>query len=146
MATIRIAAQERIEMAGDVGFVEGPLKFLLVFAEVDPMNIGVQVRLEVEYLGRSQSLKWTAEHLWLEYEALRRFESELGDGSEARLQDMSGYPVLHFERNSSHEYLTINPRSQRQSQDGDCVAVRLKVNAGSMNALHFAFSQFGRWW
>lgn len=110
------------------------------------MGLGVQVRLEVEYLGQSQSLKWTAEHLWFEYEALLRFESELGDGSEARLQDMSEYPILHFVRDSYQESLTINPPSQRQSQDGDSMGVSLKVNAGSMQALYSALSQFGKWW
>ncbi|HEX8613919.1 MAG TPA: hypothetical protein VF800_21795 [Telluria sp.] len=133
-------------MSGDVAFVAGPLRFLLEFAEVDPMGLGVQVRLEVEYLGQSQSLKWTAEHLWFEYEALLRFESELGDGSEARLQDMSEYPILHFVRDSYQESLTINPPSQRQSQDGDSMGVSLKVNAGSMQALYSALSQFGKWW
>lgn len=59
---------------------------------------------------------------------------------------MSGYPVLHFERHSSQEYLTINPRSERQSQDGDCIAIRLKINAGSMLALYSALNQFGKWW
>lgn len=47
-------------MAGDVAFVEGPLQFQLEFADVDPMDAGVQARIEVEYSGRSQSLKWTA--------------------------------------------------------------------------------------
>jgi hypothetical protein len=133
-------------MAGNVAFTEGPLKFLLEFAEVDPMDLGVQVRLQVEYLGRSQNFKWTAEHLWLEYEALLRFECELGDGCEARLHDMSQYPVLHFERKASQEYLIINPNSQRQSRDGECIAVHLKVDAGSMHALYSALSQFGKWW
>ena len=59
---------------------------------------------------------------------------------------MSEYPVLHFERHSSQEYLTINPRSERQSQDGDCIAIRLKINAGSMLALYSALNQFGKWW
>lgn len=44
-------------MAGDVAFVEGPLKFQLEFADVDPMNLGVQARLEIEYSGRSQNFK-----------------------------------------------------------------------------------------
>ncbi|NHZ38312.1 hypothetical protein [Massilia rubra] len=110
------------------------------------MDLGVSVRLEVEYLGRSQTLKWTAENLWFDYEDLRRFESELDGGGAARLHDMSAYPVLHFERNLSQEYLTINPHSQRQSQDGDCMAVRLKVDSGTMHALYSALNQFGKWW
>lgn len=110
------------------------------------MGLGVEVKLEVEYVGRSQSLKWTAERLWLEYEALLRFETELGDGCEARLHDMSQYFVLHFERNSAEEYLTINPPSDRRSQDGDCITVRLKLATGSMHALYSALSQFGKWW
>ena len=133
-------------MAGDVAFVEGPLKFQLEFADVDPMDLGIQARLEVGYSGRSQNLKWTAAHLWFEYEALARFETELRDGCHARLLDMSEYEVLHFERQSSHEYLTINPPSQRQSQDGDCIAIRLTIDAGSMRALYAAFNQFGKWW
>jgi len=98
--------QERIWMAGDVAFVEGPLKFQLEFADVDPLDLGVQPRLEVEYSGRSQNLKWTAAHLWFEYDALVRFETELRDGCDARLLDMSEYEVLHFERQSPQEYLT----------------------------------------
>ena len=133
-------------MAGDVAIVEGPLKFQLEFADVDPMDLGVQARLEVEYSGQSQSLKWTAAHLWFEYDALVRFETELRDGCDARLLDMSEYEVLHFERQSSQEYLTINPPSQRQSQDGDCIAIRLTIDAGSMRALYAAFDQFGKWW
>jgi hypothetical protein len=133
-------------MAADVAFVEGPLKFQLRFAEVDPIDLGVQVWLEVEYSGGSQSLKWTAEPLWLEYDALVRFESELRDGCDAGLYDMSQYPVLHFERGSSQEYLTINPPSERQSQNGESIAIRLKINAGSMHALYSAFNQFGKWW
>lgn len=133
-------------MAGDVTVVEGPLKLLLDFKEVDPMDHGVEVRLEVEYSGRSQILTWRAEHLWCEYEALRRFESELGVGYEAGLYDMSEYPILHFMRDSSQEYLTINPDSPRQSQEGGSMAVRLKVNSGSMQALHSALNQFGKWW
>jgi len=133
-------------MAADVAFAEGPLKFQLWFAEVDPIDIGVQVRLEVEYSSGSQSCNWTAEHRWFEYEALIQFESKLRDGRDAGLNDMSGYPVLHFERHSSQEYLTINPRSERQSQDGDCIAIRLKINAGSMLALYSALNQFGKWW
>jgi hypothetical protein len=133
-------------MAGDVVFVEGPLKFLLEFAEVDPMGYGVQVRLEVEYAGCSQNLRWTAEHIWFEYEALRRFESELVDGLEAVLVDMSEYPILHFKRDSFQEYVTINPQAQRQSKDGEGIAIRLNVNAGSMQALYSALSQFGKWW
>jgi hypothetical protein len=133
-------------MAGDVVFVEGPLNFLLQFAEVDPTGHGVEARLELEYAGRSQNLKWTAEHLWFEYEALRRFESELGEGREARLIDMSGYSILHFQLYSSQEYVTINPESQRQSKDGECMALRLNVNVGSMQALYSALSQFGKWW
>ena len=133
-------------MAGDVAFVEGPLKFQLEFVDVDPMALGVQALLEVEYSGRSQDLKWTAAHLWFEYDALARFETELRDGCDARLLDMSEYEVLHFERQSSQEYLTINPPSQRQSQDGDCIAIRLTINAGSMRALYAAFNQFDKWW
>lgn len=133
-------------MAGDVAFVQGPLKFQLEFIEVDSMDLGVQARLEVEYSGRSQSLKWTAAHLWFEYDALFRFETELRDGCDARLVDMSQYEVLHFERQSSQEYLTINPSSPRQSQDGDCIAIRLTTDAGSMRALHAAFDQFNKWW
>jgi hypothetical protein len=133
-------------MACDVAFVEGPLKFQLEFADVDLMDLGVQARLEVEYSGRSQSLKWTATHLWFEYDALVRFENELRDGCEARLVDMSQYEVLHFEQQSSQEFLTINPSSQRRPQDGDCIAIRLTIDAGSMRALHAAFDQFGKWW
>jgi hypothetical protein len=59
---------------------------------------------------------------------------------------MSDYPVLHFERNASQEFLIINPDSQRQSQDGERIAVRLNVNAGSMHMLYSALSQFGKWW
>jgi hypothetical protein len=138
--------QERISMVGDVAFVEGPLKFQLEFADVDPMDLGVQARLEVEYSGGSQSLKWTVAHLWFEYDALVQFETELRDGCDARLLDMSEYQVLCFERQSSLEYLTINPASQRQSQYGDCIAIRLRINAGSMRALYEAFNQFGKWW
>jgi hypothetical protein len=47
-------------MTIDLAFIEGPLKFRLRFAEVDPIDLGVQVWLEVEYSGG----KWTAEHLW----------------------------------------------------------------------------------
>lgn len=133
-------------MPHDVICVEGPLKFMIEFAEVDPMDHGVQVRLQVEYVGRKQSFSWVAERLWIEYEALRRFESELVGGCEARLHDMSDYPVLQFERKSSQEQLIINPQSQRQSPDGECIAVRLQINEGSMHALHSALSQFGKWW
>lgn len=133
-------------MVADVTFFEGPLKFQLQFAEVDPTDLGVQAWLEVEYAGWSQRLKWTAEHLWFEYDALLRFENELRDACNAELYDMSEYPVLHFERHLSQEYLTINPRSERQSQDGDNIAIRLKINAGSMHALYSAFNQFGKWW
>lgn len=133
-------------MAADITFVEGPLKFQLWFAEVDPIDIGVQVRLEVEYSSGSQSFNWTAEHVWFEYDALGQFESELRDGNDAALHDMSEYPVLHFERHSSQEYLTINPRSERQSKAGDSIAIRLKINAGSMLALHSALNNFGKWW
>ena len=133
-------------MAGDVVFVGGPLKFQLEFADVDPMDPGVQARLQVEYSGRSQNLKWTAAHISVEYGALVRFENELRDGCDARLLDMSEYEVLHFERQSSQEYLTINPPSQRQSQDGECIAIRLTIDAGSMRALYAAFDQFGKWW
>lgn len=38
-------------MTDDVVCVEGPLKFTLEFAQVDPLNLGVQVRLQVEYVG-----------------------------------------------------------------------------------------------
>jgi len=133
-------------MAGDVAFVEGPLKFQLELTDADPMDLGVQARLEVGYSGASQSLKWTAAHLSFEYDALVRFETELRDGCDARLLDMSEYQILRFERQSSLEYLTINPPSQRQSQDGDCIAIRLRINAGSMRALYEAFNQFGKWW
>lgn len=133
-------------MAADIFFVEGPLKFQIWFAEVDPTDLGVQARLEVEYSCWSQSLKWNAEHLWFEYDALVRFESELRDGCHARLYDMSEYPILHFERHLSQEYLMINPRAERQSQDGDSMAIRLKVDAGSMRALYSALDNFGKWW
>jgi hypothetical protein len=133
-------------MAGDVAFVKGLLKFQLEFVDVDPMDLGVQARFEVEYSGRSQNLKWTAAHLWFEYEALVRFETELRDGYHARLLDMSRYEVLHFEQQSSQEYLTINPPSQSQSQDGDCIAIRLKIDSGSMRELYETFNQFGKWW
>lgn len=133
-------------MAEDIVVVKGPLTFLLEFAEVDPMTHGVEARFEVGYSGRRQRLTWSAEHLWFEYEALRRFESELGGGREARLYDMSEYPILHFMRESSQEYLTINPGSPTQSKDGDSVAVRLIVDSGSMQALHSALNQFGKWW
>ena len=133
-------------MAGDVAFTAGPLKFQLEFVDTDPMDLGVQARLEVAYSGGSQNLKWTAARLWFEYEALSRFESELRDGCRARLLDMSGYEVLHFERQSSREYLTINPPSQRQLQDGDCMAIRLKIHSGCVRQLYEAFNQFGKWW
>lgn len=133
-------------MAADIALVKGPLRFELRFAEVDPMDLGVQVCLQVEYSGRRQSLRWIAEHLWFEYDALVRFESQLRGGGDAGLHDMSEYPVLHFERHSSQEYLTINPRSERQSQDGDSMTTRLKIDPGSIDALYSAFSQFGRWW
>ena len=133
-------------MASDIAFVVGPLKFQLEFADVDPMDLGVQARFEVEYSGWSQSLKWTAAHLWLEYDALVRFETELRDCCHARLLDMSRYEVLHFEQQSSQEYLTINPPSQSQSQDGDCIAIRLNIDSGSMRKLYEAFNQFGKWW
>jgi len=92
-------------MADDVAFAAGPLRCQLEFLDADPMDLGVQARLEVAYSGGSQNLKWTAANLWFEYEALARFESELLDGCHSRLLDMSGYEVLHFERQSSQEYL-----------------------------------------
>lgn len=146
IATVRDSPPRKDQVAADIAFVEGPLTFQLRFAEVDPMNLGVQAWLEIAYSGVSQSLRWTAEHLWLEYDALGRFESELRDGCDARLHDMSAYPVLYFERHPSQEYLTINPRSESQSQDGDSMAIRLKINVGSMTALYSAFNQFGKWW
>lgn len=90
-------------MAGDVAFTAGPLKFQLEFVDTDPMDLGVPARLEVACSGGSQKLKWTAAHLWFEYEALSLFDSEVRDGCRARLLDMSGYEVLHFERQSSLE-------------------------------------------
>jgi hypothetical protein len=44
-------------MAGDVAFAAGPLKFQLEVLDADPMDLGVQSRLEVAYSGGSQNLK-----------------------------------------------------------------------------------------
>ena len=133
-------------MAGDVVCANGPLKLAFSFVEVDSSDFGVRVHLEIIYVGSFQYLKWSVEHLWIEYAELKKFEDALRDGREAILHDMSDYPVLHFERSSSQERLTINPRSPRQSTDGESMSVNLEILGGSMRALHSSLSEFPKWW
>jgi hypothetical protein len=133
-------------MASDVSCINSEFRLTLNFLEVDSSDFGVRACLDIEYIGRSQNLKFSIAHLWIEYAELRKFESDLMDGTEVKLHDMSDYPVLHFERGLSHENLTINPPSQRQSLDGDAVVIHLKIEAGSMQAIHSSLSQFAKWW
>jgi hypothetical protein len=133
-------------MASDVSCINSGFRLTLNFLEVDSSDFGVRACLDIEYIGRSQNLKFSIAHLWIEYAELRKFESDLMDGAEVKLHDMSDYPVLHFERGLSHESLTINPPSQRQSLDGDAVVIHLKIEAGSMQAIHSSLSQFAKWW
>ena len=133
-------------MASDVSCINSGFRLVLNFLEVDSSDFGVRACLDIEYTGRSQNLKFSIAHLWIEYAELRKFESDLMDGTEVRLHDMSDYPVLQFERGLSHENLTINPPSQRQSLDGDAVVIHLKIEAGSMQAIHSSLSQFAKWW
>lgn len=133
-------------MTGDVMCTNGQFRLALNFVEVDSSDFGVRIHLEIEYVGKHQNFKFCAEHLWVEYSELRRFESELLEGKEIILHDMSDYPVLHFQRDSSHERLTINPPSARQSADGDAIVTYLKIANGSINALYSSLNQFAKWW
>jgi len=130
----------------DVVVAHGAFRFALAFLEIDTSDFGVNVRVRIDYLGVHQTLAWTVDHLWIEYDALRRFEAALRDDAEAWLRDMSDYPVLHFERRSTGEALTINPANDRQSSDGAAVLVRLEIDSGAMQALHAALSDFPKWW
>lgn len=133
-------------MASDVSCINSGFRLALNFLEVDSSDFGVRASMDIEYIGRSQNLKFSIAHLWIEYAELRKFESDLMHGPEVKLHDMSDYPVLHFERVLSHENLTINPPSQRQSLDGDAVVIHLKIETGSMQAIHSSLSQFAKWW
>lgn len=133
-------------MVGDVVCANGPLRLAFSFVEADASDLGVRVHLEITYAGSFQILKWSVEHLWIEYAELKKFEGALQDELEAVLHDMSDYPVLHFERSTSQERLTINPRSPRQSADGESMIVILEIAGGSMRALHSSLSEFPQWW
>jgi hypothetical protein len=133
-------------MAADVVCTNGPFKLALDFLEVGVSDLGVQIRLHIEYAGSFQRLQWTVEHCWIEYEVLRQFELDLRDGRSARLDDMSQYPLLHFEGNAFEERLTLNPPAERQSRDGEAMTARLTILPGSMRALHASLSEFAKWW
>lgn len=133
-------------MTNDVSCINGAFRLALNFVEVDSSDFGVRAGVDIEYIGSRQNLKFSAEHLWIEYAELRKFENDLLEGVEATLHDMSDYPVLHFKRESSHESLTINPLSQRQSPDGDAIVTYLKIETGSIQVLHSSLSQFAKWW
>lgn len=133
-------------MADDISCITDGFRFALNFLEVDPSDIGVRACVDIEHIGRCQNLRFSVGHLWIEYSEFRKFESDLSEGSEAKLHDMSDYPFLHFERGLSHENLTINPPSHRQSLDGDAVVIHLKIETGSMQAIHSSLSQFAKWW
>jgi hypothetical protein len=133
-------------MLGDVVCASGPLRLALSFVEVDTSDFGVRVHLEIVYAGSFQKLQWSVEHLWMEYAELKKFEAALRDGSEVILHDMSDYPVLQFERSSSQERLAVNPRSPRQSADGESMMVILEILGGSMRALHESLREFPKWW
>lgn len=133
-------------MAGDIVVANGTLRLVLEFVEVDTSDSGVRVRLQINYNGIHQTFAWTVDQLWIEYDELRKFEDELGEGVEARLRDMSDYPVLHLRCHPSGEELTINPLNERQSLDGEAVVVRLKINSGSIQALHASLTKFPKWW
>jgi hypothetical protein len=133
-------------MVSDVVCTNGPLRLAFSFVEVDSSDFGVRVHLEIAYTGSFQYLKWSVEHLWIEYAEFKKFEGALQDGLEATLRDMSDYPILHFERSYSQERLTINPRSPRQSTDGESMIVVLEILGGSMRALHSSLSEFPKWW
>ncbi|MEO7494073.1 MAG: hypothetical protein ABIT83_21470 [Massilia sp.] len=137
-------------MLGDVVCTHGPFKLTLDFVEVDLYETGVRVRLDIHYLGSRQHVSWAVDHAWINYAELRKFESDLLAGDEARLHDMSDYPLIHLERVSTEgateENLTINPPAQRQSADGDAITARLKIGNGAMRALHSSLSEFAKWW
>jgi len=133
-------------MATDIVVTNGAFRLALGFMEVDTSDLGVNVCLRIDYAGTRQALAWTVDQLWIEYDALRTFEQGLRDGPDAWLRDMSDYAILHVERRSSGETLTINPPGERQSADGAAVAVRLALDSGSMQALHASLSAFPKWW
>ena len=133
-------------MVADVVCANGPFRLALAFIEVDTSDFGVRVHLEITYSGSFQNFKWSVEHLWIEYERLTQFEAELRGGVQATLHDMSDYPILHLESDSSAERLTINPRAPRQSTNGESMTVSLKIPDDSMRALHSSLSEFPKWW
>lgn len=133
-------------MVGDVVCANGQFELALKFVEVGSSDFGVRVHLEIEYARSFQNFKWSAEHLWIEYAELKKFEDELQGGVEAILRDMSDYPVLHLESDTSQERLTINPRSPRQSPEGESMSIILKIPTGTIRTFHSSLSQFPKWW
>ena len=133
-------------MVGDVVCTNGPLRLSLSFADVDTSHFGVRILVQIAYAGSFQNLKWSADHVWIEYPKLQQFEKALLNGVEATLSDMSDYPILKFERHTPHERLTINPRSTRQSTDGESMTVTMQVLDGTMLALSSSMNEFPKWW
>ena len=133
-------------MTGDIVCINGPFSFVLDFKDVSGADLGVAARIRIEYAGTRQRFAWTLEQCWFEYEELNKFEVDLRDSNVARLHDMSGYPVLHLERGTAGEYVTINPPSERQSTDGEAIATRLHLDSGAMHGLYESMKQFPKWW
>ena len=133
-------------MPGDIVCINGPFTLVLDFVEVDSSDFRVLVRFQVSYAGFYQRFNWEINQLWIEYEELRRFEHALQEAPLGRLHDMSDYPILQFERDTSGERLTINPPAQRQSREGEALAIALRIDDGSIRTLHRAFSEFAKWW
>ena len=133
-------------MAADVACTIGPMKLALDFLDVGTSDLGVQIRLHIEYAGSFLRFEWTVQQCWIEYEVLRQFELDLRDGRSARLDSMSHYPVLHFEGNAFEERLSVNPPGERQSRDGEAMTAQLRILPGSMRALHASLNEFAKWW
>jgi hypothetical protein len=133
-------------MADDIVCTKGPFRLVLNFLDVDSSDFGVRANLHIEYAGNYQRFKWELNDLWIVYEELRRFERELCLDKVAILHDMSDYPILRFEHEPAGERLIVNPPAERQSLEGEELEIRLRIEEGSIHALHSALSDFAKWW
>lgn len=133
-------------MSSDITFFHDSLSVSMDFLEVDQRSGGVRVKICVEYHGLHQQLKWIHDGIWIEYSSLSSFESQLGEGLEAVLTNMSMYSILKFRRDQQHECLTINPPAERMPVDADAIAVNLLLGMGAMEKFYRALADFAKWW
>jgi hypothetical protein len=83
---------------------------------------------------------------WIDYVSFDEFTKNLKEAGVALLVDMSEFQILRIEKNDKLCVITLNPKSERMSSEGDDVFLEVKTKADFINKLHEEILSFAKWW